>query len=67
MALDRTIKAAVEAAVAQDGQSAHLAKKILVWLDSVIAGNEDLHDRETAQRHLEVLFGAVEVGTKDTE
>lgn len=67
MALDPTIKTAVEAAVVGEGQSAQLAKKILVWLEAVIAGNEELRDPESAQRHLEVLFGAVEVATKDPE
>jgi hypothetical protein len=67
MAVDKTIRAAVEEVVREKGQSAQLAKKILAWLDVVVAGSEDVHDPEAAQRHLEVLFAATEVSTRDDE
>ena len=67
MALDRTIKSAIEHAVNESNQSAQLSKKILAWLELVAGGSEDLHDREAAQRHLEVLFDSVVVETKDAD
>lgn len=67
MAVDKTIRAAVESAVLESGQSSQLAKKILAWLELVVSGSEDIHDREAAQRHLEVLFASVEVAEKDIE
>lgn len=65
MAIDKTIKLAIEHAVKKNGQSEQLSKKILAWVETVGAGSEDLHDREAGQRHLEVLFDAVQVTTKD--
>ena len=67
MAIDKTIKEAIENATKKAGQPGALSKKVLAWLQLVASGSEDLHDRETAQRHLEVLFDAVQVTTKDAE
>ena len=67
MAMDRTIKSAIERAVEESDQSAQLSKKILAWLELVAGGSEDLHDREAAQRHLEVLFDSVAVETRDVD
>ena len=65
MAVDKTIRAAVEEVVREKGQSTQLAKKILAWLDVVASGSEDVNDPEAAQRHLEVLFAAADVPTRD--
>lgn len=67
MALDRTIREAVQTAVRDAGQPDQLSKKLLAWLEAIVTGNEELNDRDASQRHLEVLFGAVDVSGKDLE
>ena len=67
MALDQTIKDAVNSAVREAGQSQQLATKLLAWIDAVISGNEDVHDRDSSLRHLELLFKAVELSAGGEE
>jgi hypothetical protein len=67
MAVDRTIQEAVLASVREAGQPDQLAKKLLAWLEAIASGNEELTDLEAAQRHLELLFGAVEITASDLE
>jgi len=67
MALDKTIRTAIEDAVRDGDQSAQLSKKIIAWLEAVASGSEDIHDQEHAERRLEVLFDAVKVQGEEGE
>ena len=56
MSLDIEITEAIEAAVEEAGQPATVAKRLIAWLEAINSGNEDLNDREQAERHLDVLY-----------
>ena len=59
--MDDKIRAAIQEAVSEARQSPELAKKLVAWFAAVATGNTDLHDRDSAERHVELLYGAVEV------
>ncbi|MDP2398361.1 MAG: hypothetical protein Q8M53_08415 [Burkholderiales bacterium] len=63
--LDKTIQEAINSAVRDAGQKKQLSNKLLAWVESVVSGNEDIHDPDSSIRHLELLFDAVEL--KDAE
>ena len=59
--MDDKIESAIREAVREADQSDELARKFLAWFAAVAAGNADVHDRDSADRHLELLYGAVKV------
>lgn len=67
MSLDIKITEAIEAAVAEEGQPETVAKRLIAWLEEINSGNEDLSDREQAERHLDVLYDGtvVDSGSAD--
>lgn len=58
MSVDKKITEAIEKAVEQHGQPYSLATKIIAWLEALSAGNEDLNDKQSADRRLELLYDA---------
>lgn len=63
MAVDPKIKEAIETAVTESGQSDGLARKLDSWFEAIATGNEDIADRQSAYRHLELLYEEVQSGT----
>ena len=55
--MDPKIIEAIHAAVSEADQSQGLARKIAKWFEAIASGNEDIKDRQTAYRHLELLYG----------
>jgi len=62
MAVDPKIKEAIKTAVAESGQSDGLARKLDSWFEAIATGNEDIADRQSANRHLELLYEEVQSG-----
>ena len=60
MALDPRIKQAIVEAVEESGQSEALASRLSAWFEAVASGNEDINDKESAVRHLDVLYDATD-------
>ena len=58
MSVDSKIVEAIEKAVAQHRQPHTLATKIVAWLEALSAGNEDINDKQSADRRLELLYDA---------
>jgi hypothetical protein len=67
MTIDRRVVTAVEQAVEEAGESPALAQKIVAWLESVASGNTRLSDRDSTDRHLELLFQQVSESTEEYE
>ncbi len=63
MAIDPKIKEAIEGAVAEAGQPPGLARKLMSWFEAIATGNEDIANRQSAYRHLELLYEEVQTGT----
>ena len=59
--MDPKIVEAIEEAVREKDQSDALARRLTAWFDAVSSGNEDLNDRQSADRHLELLYGEVQL------
>jgi len=67
MSVDPKIIEAVEIAVVKYGQDKSLATKIAAWLESMSAGNEDISDPQSTERHIKLLYGVTdEVKTNGT-
>jgi len=67
MNLDKRVVTAIEEAVKELGESPALAEKITAWLDSLAGGNDRLSDRDTTERHVELLYQTVLVGTEEEQ
>jgi hypothetical protein len=65
--LNKKIKSAIEAAVAQEGQPAELATKLVSWLEQLMDGNEDIADSEAYTRRTGICFDATVVNTDINE
>ena len=61
MSIDSKVHESVKKAVEDARQPESLATKIIAWLDSVVSGNEDINDSESALRHLELIYGETKV------
>lgn len=65
--IDTRIKSAIERAVAESGQPATLATKIVAWFEGLSSGNESLEDRESLQRRIVLLYEGVRLDDDDNE
>ena len=61
MSIDPKIKEAIKTAVAELEQSERLARKLESWFQAVATGSEDITDLQSTGRHLEVLYGEVQL------
>jgi hypothetical protein len=67
MSLDPKVKEAIEGAVAESGQDATLALKLIRWFEAIASGSEQISDRQSAFRHLELLYEAAQPKVLDLE
>lgn len=67
MTIDARIEQAIQEAVKEADQPLALALRLIAWFEAVTSGNEDINDGSAAARHLEVLFEATLISTKDDE
>jgi len=56
MSVDPKIKEAIEPAVEEAGQTPSLARCLGRWFEAIATGNENINDRQSADRHLELLY-----------
>lgn len=63
--MDSKIEEAIIEAVKEAEQSASLSRKLIAWMTAVVSGNEDANDKESAQRHLDLLY--LETDTSNVE
>ena len=61
MTIDAKIRESIEAAVREAGQSPGLARRIASWFEAVASGSEKINDRQSAARHLELLYEETQV------
>ena len=64
MSIDPKIKQAIAEAVTAAKQSPTLTKKISRWFESIATGSEDINNKSSAYRHVELLYGDIEVDTE---
>lgn len=67
MTIDPKIKEAIESAVTSSGQDSKLALKIIRWFEAIATGSEQIGDRQSAFRHLELLYEGTEPAAVDYE
>lgn len=54
--MDKKIQDAIREAVGEAGQDAGLARKLESWFEAIASGSEDINDKQSAYRHLELLY-----------
>ena len=60
MNVDPKIQEAIEVSVSKEGQPRALSHKLTRWFEVIATGSEDLNDRQSAFRHLELLYAELE-------
>ena len=68
--MDPKITEAIQQVIQDAGQSDALARRLTAWFSAIASGNEDINDRQSTNRHLELLYEEVHlyddhVGTND--
>lgn len=61
MSLDKRIRDSIRDAAIARGQSEVLVDRLTAWIEGLASGNESLDDRDSVQRHLDLLYAAVHV------
>ena len=56
MNIDPKIKDSIEEAVQNFAQDNALSTKLLAWFEALANGNEELQDKESVLRHIELLY-----------
>jgi hypothetical protein len=59
MGLDKRVLRALDEAVAEAGEERPLAQKLGALMEALANGNARLSDRDSAARHIELLFDQV--------
>lgn len=54
--MDKKIQDAIREAVTEAGQDPGLARKLESWFEAIASGSEDINDKQSANRHLELLY-----------
>jgi hypothetical protein len=54
--MDKKIQDAIREAVTEAGQEAGLARKLESWFEAIASGGEDINDKQSSYRHLELLY-----------
>ena len=67
MNLDRRVVTAIEEAVREQGETPALAQKITAWLDSLAGGNARVAERDSTDRHVELLYESVVTETEEDQ
>ena len=63
MTTDPKIQEAIELAVDEAGQTQALSRKLVRWFEAIASGNEGINDRQSAYRHLELLYDETQIET----
>ena len=61
MTMDPKIVEAIEEAVDENGQTKVLARRLVAWFDAIASGNQEINDKQSANRHLELLYKATKL------
>lgn len=56
MSTDAKIQKAIREAVADFGQNDGLADKLIAWFEAVVNGNENLANKDSVSRRLDLLY-----------
>ena len=67
MTVDRKIEEVIKQIVIQNGQSEGLSRRFIAWFNAVASGNEDINDRQSANRHLEEIYREVRLSDESGE
>jgi hypothetical protein len=62
MPIDQDISKAIATAVANEEQPDGVARKLTRWFDAIATGNEQITDKQSTHRHLELIYGEVDAG-----
>lgn len=66
MAIDPKIKEAIEIAVHELNQPEGLARKLNSWFEAIATG-ENVNDKQSPKRHLDLLYGEVQIENRSSE
>jgi hypothetical protein len=64
--MDKKIQDALREAVREAGQDPSLARKLEMWFEAIASGSEDVNDKQSANRHLELLYEDTRVSGSDS-
>jgi hypothetical protein len=54
--MDKKIQDAIREVVSEAGQDAGLARKLESWFEAIASGSEEINDKQSSYRHLELLY-----------
>lgn len=66
MAIDPKIKEAIEIAVYELNQPEGLARKLNSWFEAIATG-ENVNDKQSLKRHLDLLYNEVQIEKRSNE
>lgn len=64
--MDKKIQDALREAVREAGQDPSLARKLEMWFEAIASGSEDVNDKQSSNRHLELLYSDTRVSGSDS-
>ena len=67
MSLDKRVESAIDEAVKEMGETPALAERLKAWLDGLVSGNERLSERDSTERHVELLYRSISAGADEGE
>lgn len=54
--MDKKVRDAIREAVSDAGQESGLARKLESWFEALASGSEDINDKQSSYRHVELLY-----------
>ena len=67
MSVDTKIKEAIETSVSDSEQPKGLSRMLIRWFEAIAVGNEEIDDKQATDRHLELLYGEIQVPLQEDE
>jgi len=64
--MDKKIQDALREAVREAGQDPSLARKLEMWFEAIASGSEDVNDKQSSNRHLDLLYEDTRVSASDS-
>lgn len=59
--MDKKIQDAIREAVKEARQEQGLARKLESWFEAIATGSEDISNKQTSYRHLELLYDETQI------
>ena len=62
--MDQKIEQAIKESVSENNQNDSLSSQLAAWFKAIALGNEDINNKQSAFRHLELMYDEVKLPEK---